>query len=138
MEHPVTLADSHILGDDLFCPVAQTMRLLEQKWTLHIVKELVQGKRRFCQLQHALRGDARHGAVRDVNPKTLSQRLKTLEAYGIVTRRMISDIPPNVEYELTCRGHDLAGIVESIDSWARKWMDPREAAGELPQSVEQA
>ena len=137
MENPVTLAEAPS-DDELFCPVAHTMRLLEQKWTLQIVKELVQGKRRFCQLQHALRGDARHGAVRDVNPKTLSQRLKTLEAYGIVTRRMISDIPPNVEYELTCRGHDLAGIVESIDSWARKWMDRREAAGTAPQSVEQA
>lgn len=126
------------VGDDLFCPVAQTMRLLEQKWTLQIVKELVQGKRRFCQLQHALRGDARHGAARDVNPKTLSQRLKTLEAYGIVHRRMISDIPPNVEYELTCRGHDLAGIVESIDTWARKWMAPRDDAAEVLEMSEQA
>ncbi len=114
--------------DDLFCPVVKTMCLLEQKWTLQIIKELVQGKRRFCQLQHALRGDSRLGAVRDVNPKTLSQRLKTLEAYGIVTRRMISDIPPNVEYELTCRGPDLAGIVESIECWARKWMQPGDAA----------
>src|SRR5919197_1159387 len=94
----------HHVDDERFCPVTQTMRLLEQKWTLQIVKELVGGKRRFCQLQHALRGDSRHGNVRDVNPKTLSQRLKTLEAYGIVTRRMISDIPPNVEYELTGMG----------------------------------
>ncbi|HZS87043.1 MAG TPA: helix-turn-helix domain-containing protein [Chloroflexota bacterium] len=111
-------------AEDLSCPVVKTMCLLEQKWTLQIIKELVLGKRRFCQLQHALRGDARHGKVRDVNPKTLSQRLKTLETYGIVTRRMVSDIPPNVEYELTCRGHDLVGIVESIESWAHKWMQP--------------
>ena len=124
--------------DGLSCPVARTMRLLEQKWTLQIVRELVEGKRRFCQLQHALRGDARHGAVRDVNPKTLSQRLKTLEAYGIVSRRMISDIPPNVEYELTCRGYDLAGIVESIDTWSRKWMSQRDGAEEAPPNGEQA
>ncbi len=110
------------LSDDRFCPVVETMRLLEQKWTLQVVKELGSGKRRFCQLQHALRGDSRHGAARDVNPKTLSQRLKSLEAYGIVTRRMVSDIPPNVEYELTCRGHDLVGVIDSIDMWARKWM----------------
>ena len=52
-----------------------------------------------------------------------------LETYCIVTRSMISDIPPNVEYELTCRGHDLAGIIDSIDVWARKWMQsvPSEA-----------
>jgi DNA-binding HxlR family transcriptional regulator len=124
--------------DELYCPVARTMRLLEQKWTLQIVRELVEGKRRFCQLQHALRGDARHGAVRDVNPKTLSQRLKTLEAYGIVHRRMISDIPPNVEYELTCRGYDLAGIVESIDTWSRKWMSHSDGDQELPAAREQA
>jgi len=117
------------LSDDRFCPVVETMRLLEQKWTLQVVKELGGGKRRFCQLQHALRGDPRHGAARDVNPKTLSQRLKSLEAYGIVTRRMVSDIPPNVEYELTCRGHDLVGVIDSIDAWARKWMDASACAG---------
>jgi len=116
---PVSATDG-----DYFCPVVETMRLLEQKWTLQIVKELVGGKRRFCQLQHALRGDARAGNARDVNPKTLSQRLKTLEAHGVVTRRMISDIPPNVEYELTCSGHDLVSIVDSVDQWARKWMRP--------------
>ena len=111
------------LSADPFCPVVETMRLLEQKWTLQVVKELGSGKRRFCQLQHALRGDSRHGNVRDVNPKTLSQRLKSLEAYGIVSRRMVSDIPPNVEYELTHRGHDLVCVIDSIDAWARKWMD---------------
>ena len=124
MESPTERAPG-AADEMLFCPVARTMCLLEQKWTLQIVKELVQGKRRFCQLQHALHGDARDGDVRDVNPKTLSQRLKTLEACGIVTRRMISDIPPNVEYELTLRGHDLASIIASIEAWARKWMDPR-------------
>lgn len=124
-------APARVLDDDeAFCPIAETMRLLEQKWTLQIIRELVNGKRRFCQLQHALRGDARHGEVRDVNPKTLSQRLKTLEAYGIVTRRMVSDIPPNVEYELTCRGHDLAGIIDSICAWATRWMQTPEPDGD--------
>lgn len=130
METLIQPAPASEAGDDAFCPVTRTMCLLEQKWTLQIVKELVNGKRRFCQLQHALRGDSRHGAVRDVNPKTLSQRLKTLESYGIVHRRMISDIPPNVEYELTCRGHDLVSIVDSIDVWARKWMSSSAEAGE--------
>ncbi len=121
---------------DYFCPVVETMRLLEQKWTLQIVKELVGGKRRFCQLQHALRGDARAGNARDVNPKTLSQRLKTLEAQGVVTRRMISDIPPNVEYELTCSGHDLVSIVDSVDRWARKWMQPTGCCAEACAAVD--
>jgi DNA-binding HxlR family transcriptional regulator len=40
---------------------------------------------------------------------------------------MISDIPPNVEYELTCSGHDLVGIMDSIESWAHKWMRPVDA-----------
>ena len=126
MEIPITdLAE--VDDDGLFCPVTGTMRLLEQKWTLQIIREWVGGKRRLCQLQHALRGDSRHGEVRDVNPKTLSQRLKTLEGCGVVTRRMISDIPPNVEYELTCSGHDLVGIMDSIESWAHKWMRPADA-----------
>ncbi len=126
---PVIDDEQAPLADDRFCPVVETMRLLEQKWTLQVVKELANGKRRFCQLQHALRGDSRQGTARDVNPKTLSQRLKGLEAYGIVSRRMVSDIPPNVEYELTCRGHDLVRVIDSIDAWARKWMSAGPCAG---------
>lgn len=126
---PVDDDERTSLIDDRFCPVVETMRLLEQKWTLQVVKELANGKRRFCQLQHALRGDSRDGNARDVNPKTLSQRLKGLEAYGIVSRRMVSDIPPNVEYELTCRGHDLVQVIDSIDAWARKWMEASPCAG---------
>ncbi len=130
--------EAPISEDSRFCPVVATMCLLEQKWTLQIVKELVGGKRRFCQLQHALRGDSRSGGARDVNPKTLSQRLKTLEAHGVVTRRMVSDIPPNVEYELTCRGHDLATIIDSIDVWAQKWMRNDSGCGDMQPSVAMA
>jgi DNA-binding HxlR family transcriptional regulator len=89
------------------------MDLLGQKWCLHIVRELVAGKKRFNQLAHALGG---------VNSRTLRKRLLTLEAEGVIQRRVLSQIPPWVEYELTKKGRTLNQVVEALDHWGRRWM----------------
>jgi DNA-binding HxlR family transcriptional regulator len=98
---------------EVYCPVAATMNLLNEKWTLHILRELLTGKRRFNELSHRLGG---------VNSRTLSDRLRLLEDEGIVTRHVIHTIPPWVEYELTEKGRDLNSVIESIAAWGRKWM----------------
>jgi DNA-binding HxlR family transcriptional regulator len=98
---------------EVYCPVAATMNLLNEKWTLHILRELLTGKRRFNELSHRLGG---------VNSRTLSDRLRLLEEEGIVTRHVIHTIPPWVEYELTEKGRDLNSVIESIAAWGRKWM----------------
>jgi DNA-binding HxlR family transcriptional regulator len=101
---------------EVYCPVAATMNLLNEKWTLHILRELMTGKRRFNELSHRLGG---------VNSRTLSDRLRLLEEEGIVTRHVINTIPPWVEYELTEKGSDLNSVIESIAAWGRKWMVTR-------------
>lgn len=101
---------------ELYCPVAATMNLLNEKWTLHILRELLNGKRRFNELSHRLGG---------VNSRTLSDRLRLLEEEGIVTRHVINTIPPWVEYELTEKGRDLNSVIEGIAAWGRKWMASR-------------
>lgn len=100
---------------DIFCPADATMRLLGQKWTLEIVRSLIDGKKRFNELSQALGG---------LNARTLSVRLRMLEGEGVVERRLLSTIPPWVEYELTEKGRALNSVIESMADWGRRWMKP--------------
>jgi DNA-binding HxlR family transcriptional regulator len=100
---------------ETFCPVVATMDLLGQKWTLHALRALADGKKRFNELAHALGG---------VNSRTLRKRLAALEAEGILLRRVLSDIPPWVEYELTEKGRTLTSVIDAVDRWGRRWMKP--------------
>jgi DNA-binding HxlR family transcriptional regulator len=89
------------------------MNVLTEKWTLHILRELMGGKRRFNELSHRIGG---------VNSRTLRDRLRLLEEEGIVVRHVIHTIPPWTEYELTEKGRDLNSVIESIAAWGLKWM----------------
>lgn len=109
---PTPASESH---EDVFCPVVATMDLLGQKWTLHVLRVLVDGKKRFNELAHALGG---------VNSRTLRKRLAALEAEGMLLRHVVSHIPPWVEYELTEKGRTLNGVIEAVDRWGRRWMRP--------------
>ncbi len=100
---------------EIFCPVTATTSLLGQKWTLEIIRSLIDGKKRFNELSQALGG---------LNARTLSTRLKSLEAEDIVERRTLSSIPPWVEYELTEKGRALNEVIESMATWGRRWIQP--------------
>jgi DNA-binding HxlR family transcriptional regulator len=86
--------------------------ILGQKWVLRIIRALSEKTQRFCELQDALGG---------ANSATLSARLKMLEDQGLVDRRLISSVPPWVEYSLTEKGRDLASALATIDRWATRW-----------------
>lgn len=79
-----------------------------------IVHHLALGRARHCQLRGQLGG---------LNSTTLSQRLRALEEEGIVTRQVLSSIPPWVEYSLTEKGRELAEIIDDLDRWGRKWSE---------------
>lgn len=111
------------MGDERYCPVRATMEVLGQKWILHILLAIMQGARRFNEIQAASGG---------VNPRTLSDRLKALEAQGILRREVVATIPPWVEYTLTEQGQDLSKVILSIEQWGRRWMkQPRGRACRL-------
>jgi len=95
-----------------FCPVAATLNLLHERWTLHIVHALLLGKKRFNEIGHALGG---------VNPRTLRERLRGLEAENIVERRVLRTFPPWVEYELTEKGRALESVMDAMADWAKIW-----------------
>lgn len=95
-----------------------TICLLEGKWTLHLVRALSAGTLRFNELSTTVGG---------INPRTLRQRLRTLEAVGIVERHVLGTMPPWVEYSLTRKGRDLHNVIDSLVAWGRRWMRPRGA-----------
>lgn len=100
--------------DPLLCPVEVAARIIGQKWTLQIVKTLLDSRsRRFCELQDALGG---------VNPSTLSSRLKMLEDEGMIRRVQVSAIPPHVEYSLTEMGSQLQCVIREIAKWSQSWL----------------
>ena len=91
------------------------LTVLGQKWVMRIVRVLGVRTQRFCELQDALGG---------ANSATLSQRLKLLEDEGLVTRTIVSTIPPWVEYSLTEKGRELNKAISVIDRWAARWAVP--------------
>jgi len=93
-----------------FCPVAKAMELLDERWTLLIVRELVTGSERFNEL--------RRGVPR-MSPTLLSKRLSQLVRAGVVDRR---DDGTDVRYVLTPAGRELRPVVEALGMWGIRWI----------------
>jgi DNA-binding HxlR family transcriptional regulator len=97
---------------DKFCPVARTLDIVGERWTMLIVRDLVMsGPRKFQDFEQSLRG---------ISPNTLSARLKRLEDAGIVERRFYEQHPPRAEYVLTVRGRELGPVLKALFDWGRK------------------
>src|SRR5437868_3686755 len=106
----------HLLNteiDNTACPVARTARIISGKWTLLIIRDLASGVKRFNQLERSLSG---------ISPKTLSERLRSLEEEGILFRQTFAEVPPRVEYSLTEKGQDLVDVIESMRSYGQQWL----------------
>ena len=101
--------------NNLNCPIGATIKLMEKKWTLSIIRQLARGEARFCRLQKELD---------NLNPRTLSVRLRELESEEIVSRRVKSERPLRVEYSLTEKGKDLLFVLRAMDAWGHKWAKP--------------
>jgi len=95
------------------CPVCHTAEIVCGKWTLLIIRDLAEGRSRFCQLERSLEG---------ISPRTLSLRLRALEAEGIVERRTYPEVPPRVEYRLTPKGEALVPLIDQMRLYGRTWL----------------
>src|SRR5260221_3492347 len=105
--------------DATVCPIARTAEIISGKWTLLIIRDLASGVKRFNQLERSLQG---------ISPKTLSERLRSLEEEGVILRQTFAEVPPRVEYSLTAKGHDLVAVVECMRCYGIQWLCD---AGEL-------
>ena len=90
------------------CPIARTLDVVGDRWTLLIVRDLFLGRRRFSELLQSSPG---------IPPKLLSGRLKRLEQHGLIERVIYSEYPLRAEYRLTEKGLTLAPVLEAILSW---------------------
>lgn len=103
-----------------FCPrYHHAVHLLGRRWTGGIVRAMLVGKTRFSDIAASIPG---------LSDRLLSERLKELEAEGIVTRTVVPETPVRIEYRLTDKGEALAGAVAALSQWADTWLDPAEFA----------
>lgn len=97
-----------------FCPTyARAMDLLSRRWMGLVLRVLMTGPHRFNEIL---------AAVPHLSDPLLTQRLRELEAEGLVERRVLPTSPVRVEYELTPAGRDLEQVVRVISAWAQKWL----------------
>ena len=95
------------------CPVCATSDIVCGKWTLLIIRDLAEGRSRFCELERSLAG---------ISPRTLSLRLRALEEEGVLVRKTFAEVPPRVEYSLTQKGHALLPLIEDMRAYGRDWL----------------
>ncbi|WP_018130807.1 winged helix-turn-helix transcriptional regulator [Effusibacillus pohliae] len=96
------------------CPKYEAaIEILGKRWTGLLIRVLLGGPSRFRDIKEI---------VPEMSDKMLTERLKELEAAGIVARHVYPETPVRVEYELTEKGKDLQKVVQAIQDWAEKWM----------------
>ena len=102
-------------NNNVECPVAYALDMIGGKWHLQIIWALYkQPIQRYSELKRGVKG------ITDI---MLSQTLKELEGYGLVTRTQYLEVPPRVEYSLTEEGKTLKPIINELSRWGLKRMD---------------
>jgi DNA-binding HxlR family transcriptional regulator len=108
---------------DPSCPVCATADIICGKWTILVIRDLAEGRSRFCELERSLEG---------ISPRTLSLRLRALEEQGIVDRHTYPEVPPRVEYSLTPKGEALVPLIEDMREYGRRWLGVDDGACASP------
>lgn len=96
------------------CPVEYTASIISNKWKVLILRDLITGTKRYNELNRSVVG---------ISAKVLTQNLKSLEADGIITRKVYPIVPPKVEYSLTAKGHDLKSVLDTMQEFGLKYKD---------------
>jgi DNA-binding HxlR family transcriptional regulator len=97
---------------DPVCPMAAAAKLLGDKWTLIVLRDLSRGSCRFKSLEHSGEG---------ISPSILTARLRELEDKGLISRRSFNEIPPRVEYTLTEKGRDVLPVIDALRFYGTRW-----------------
>lgn len=95
-----------------FCPVAKSLEILGDRWTLLIVRDMLMGTRHFNELERGLPGISR---------ALLASRLRHLQDAGVIERRLVSAGRATTEYQLTPAGTQLMDVIGSLHAWGQKW-----------------
>ena len=96
-----------------FCPAFHhAVEVIGRRWSGAIVRSMLAGNTRFGEILQTIPG---------LSDRLLSERLKELEAEGIVTRTVVPQTPVQIDYRLTDKGRDLARVIRAVSEWAEAW-----------------
>ncbi len=114
------MAEISLLPERSGCPIASTLDLVGDKWSLVIVRDMVTGKKRFGEFMASPEG---------IKTNILTNRLRRMEGAGLVERRAYQTKPPRFEYLLTERGNALLPVLQAMCRWANThirdtWIPP--------------
>ena len=104
------------------CPIAASLELVGERWSLLVVREVSLGNHRFSEIARGT------GAPRD----RLSARLNALVDAGVLERRPYSTAPPRSGYHLTAAGRDLLPVLQALLQWGNRWLAERRPASAVP------
>ena len=90
------------------CPVETTLMLIGDKWKVLILRDLMDGTKRFGELKKS---------IGTVSQKVLTAQLRDMEEKGLLTRKDYAEVPPRVEYTLTETGYSLKPVLDAMWAW---------------------
>ncbi|WP_050697012.1 winged helix-turn-helix transcriptional regulator [Anaeromassilibacillus senegalensis] len=90
------------------CPVETTLTLISDRWKVLILRDLMDGTKRFGELKKS---------IGHITQKVLTSNLRDMEASGLLTRTVYAEVPPRVEYTLTETGYSLKPILDAMWDW---------------------
>lgn len=99
------------------CPVETTLTLIGDKWKVLILRDLMDGTKRFGELKKSLGG---------VSQKVLTAQLRDMESSGIISRKVYAEVPPKVEYSLTALGDSLRPVIDVLRTWGEGYKRDRQ------------
>ncbi|EJU08764.1 winged helix-turn-helix transcriptional regulator [Fusobacterium hwasookii] len=90
------------------CPVELTLLLISNKWKILIIRDLLEGTKRFSELKKS---------INNISQKVLTSNLREMEENKLLTRKVYPEVPPRVEYTLTDIGYSLKPLLDDMDKW---------------------
>lgn len=95
------------------CPVEVTVSLIENKWKVLIIRDLLSGTKRFGELKRSIDG---------ISQKVLTSQLRDMETSGLINRKVYAEVPPRVEYSLTDLGRSLSPVLMALKEWGESYL----------------
>ncbi len=94
------------------CPVETTLMLISDRWKVLIIRDLLEGTKRFGELKKS---------VGNISQKVLTANLRAMEDSGLLTRKVYAEVPPRVEYTLTKTGYSLRPVLDAMVEWGTEY-----------------
>jgi DNA-binding HxlR family transcriptional regulator len=96
------------------CPVETTLLLISDRWKVLILRDLMDGTKRFGELKKS---------IGSVTQKVLTANLRSMEESGLVERKIYAEVPPKVEYTLTETGYSLKPVLDAMTAWGYEYKE---------------